>query len=147
MPGIAPIIIRKPTMTLTALDPATGVPAGAAVDVSPDVAQVELAPDIPSSTVTTFAGKWTAIDDPEWGSATCGIVVNEDTQANWEPLVGSKVQVQIKDRPELTWYRAFESEVVYNPALAGITQPGQPRTSDFPLPVLSEVTIEQEAAP
>ena len=147
MAGIAPIIIRKPTMFIQALDPATGAPVGTPVDVSPDVAQVELAPEIPSSTVTTFAGKWTAIDDPEWGSATCAIVVNELTQANWEPLVGQTVQVQIKDRPELTWYRQFESEVVYNPAVAGITQPGQPRTSDFPLPVLSDVTIENEAPP
>lgn len=148
MPGIAPIIIRNPTMTLQVLDPTTGDPGLApAVDVSADVASVEIAPDVPQNTVSTFAGKFTALDDPEWGSATCAIVVNEETNTTWETLVGQKVQVQIKDRPELTWFRQFESEVVYNPALAGITEPGSARTSDFPLPILSAVTIEQEGAP
>ncbi len=142
---VAPIIIRNPTMLILPWD-ATGTP-GTPVDVSSDVASVEISPDVPQDVVSTFAGKFTALDEPEWGSATVAIVVNEDTHTTWETLVGSKCQVQIKDRPELTWYRAFDSEIVYNPGLAGITEPGQPRTSDYQLPILSDVTIENEALP
>lgn len=137
-----PIIIRHPTMSVQSLD-AAGAPTGSAVDISPDVAQVTLTPTVPQTTITTFAGKFTATDDPEWGAATVGIVVNEDTATNWAPLVGDRVQVKIFDRGELTWWRQFESEIIYNPALAGITQPGSARTSDYPLPVLSGVTIEE----
>lgn len=135
-----PIIIRNPTMSIQSLD-AAGVPTGTPVDVSPDVAQVALSPTLPTTTVTTFAGKFTATDDPEWGNATAGIVVNEDTATNWAALVGDRVEVKIFDRAELTWFRRFVSEVIYNPALAGATAPGSARTSDFPLPVLSDVTI------
>jgi hypothetical protein len=135
-------------MLLQLLDDAGDPVSGSGpVDVSEDVAQVTITPTVPSTTVTTFAGKFTATDDPEWGTATVGIVVNEDTAENWSDFVGAgpNVEVQIFDRTELTWYRRFLSEVIYNPALAGVTQPGAARTSDFPLPVLSDVTIEEVA--
>jgi hypothetical protein len=137
-----PIIIRRPVMTVQALDPATGSPTGTPTDVSEDVASVTLTPSVATSSIKTFAGNFTSADEPEWGAATTAIVVNADTSTNWAPLVGERVEVIVKDRQADTEGRRFESEVLYNPALAGITQPGQARTSDFPLPVLSAVTIE-----
>lgn len=138
-----PIVIRKPTMLLQLLD-ANGDPSGAAVDVSADVSQVTLQPTLPSTTISTFAGKFTATDDPEWGTASVGIVVNADTADNWADFIGAgpNVEVQIYDRPDATTYRRFVTEVIYNPAVAGKTEPGSARTPDFPLPVLSDVTIE-----
>ena len=70
---VAPIIIRNPILTLTKL--VDGTPTGSPVDVSDDVAKVELAPTIPTSTVSTFSGKYQTADDVEW-AGTASIVVN-----------------------------------------------------------------------
>lgn len=135
----APIIIRNPILSITKL--VAGVPTGSPVDVSDDVSKVELTPTIPTSTVSTFSGKYQTADDPEW-AGTASIVVNADTGTNWEPLVGSPVQVKLTDRGDtLGTYRQFDSEILFNPALGGPTQPGQPRSYDMVLPVLSAVTL------
>jgi len=135
---VAPIIIRNPVATLTEL--VGGTPTGTPVDVSDDVAKVELTPTIPTVTVTTFSGKYQQSDAVEW-AATASIVVNEDTSDNWTPLVGSAVRVALYDRGDLTWYRQFDTEVQINPALGGPTGPGAARAYDLTLPVLSDVTI------
>jgi hypothetical protein len=135
---VAPLIIRNPIATLTKL--VAGVESGAAVDVSDDVSKVELTPSLPTSNVQTFSGKYQQTGDVEWaGSAT--IVHNEDLDANWTPLVGFPVRVKLYDRQDQTVYRTFDSEVVFNPALGGPTQPGQARTYDYVLPVQSQPSI------
>lgn len=131
---VAPLIIRNPVATLTKL--VAGVETGAAVDVSDDVSKVELTPTIPTSNVQTFSGKYQQTGDTEW-AATASIVHNEDLEANWAPLVGESVRVKLYDRADQTIYRTFDSEVIFNPALGGPTQPGQARTYDLVLPVQS----------
>lgn len=133
-----PIVIRNPIITLTEL--VAGVPTGAAVDVSEDTSKVELAPTVPTSQVQTFAGKFTQAGDVEW-AGTISIVVNEDTSDNWAPLVGSRVRAKVYDRSDLTWYREFDTEVLFDPGLGGPTQPGQARAFDMVLPVLSQPTL------
>lgn len=134
----APLIIRDPIATITKL--VAGVETGAAVDVSDDVAKVELTPTVPTTNVQTFSGKYQQAGDPEWaGSAS--IVNNEDLEANWTPLVGFQVRIKLFDRAELTTYRTFDSEILFNPALGGPTAPGAARTFDMALPVLSQPTI------
>lgn len=133
-----PIIIRNPIITLTEL--VDGVPTGSPVDVSEDTSKVELAPTIPTTTVQTFAGKFQQAGDVEW-AGTISIVVNEDTSTNWAPLVGSKVRAKVYDRSDLTWYRQFDSEVLFDPGLGGPTAPGAARAFDMVLPVLSAVSL------
>ena len=123
---VAPIIVRNPILTLTQL--VAGVPTGSPVDVSDDVAKVELAPTIPTSSVQTFSGKYQQAEDVEW-AGTASIVVNEDTSTNWTPLVGELVRCKLYDRSELTWYRQFDSEVIFDPGLGGPTAPGGARRS------------------
>lgn len=134
----APLIIRNPIATITKL--VDGVETGAAVDVSDDVSKVELTPTLPTTNVQTFSGKYQQAGDPEWAGSV-SIVYNEDIEANWTPLVGFPVRVKLYDRQELTTYRTFDSEVLFNPALGGPTQPGQARTFDMVMPVLSQPDI------
>jgi len=134
----APLIIRNPVATLTKL--VDGVETGAAVDVSDDVAKVELTPSIPTTNVQTFSGKYQQAADPEWTSSV-SIVHNEDLEANWTPLVGFPVRVKLFDRGDLTTYRTFDTEILFNPAIAGPTAPGQARTFDMTLPVESQPDI------
>lgn len=133
-----PIIVYRPTMVLQPLD-AAGDPSGAAVDVSCDIVSVELSPDTPVSSVTTFCGTFQVPGDIEV-SCSVEVAVNEDTSSRWASLVGDSVQVQVKDRTSDTDYRAFVSQVPLNPALYGPTQPGESRQFSFDMPVLSDVT-------
>lgn len=133
------IIVKNPTVKLQPLD-ASGDPTGPVVDVSCDFQQIELTVDTPQTTVTTFCGTFQVPGDPEIG-CDCTVAVNEGTNTRWASLVGDSVEVQIKDRTTDTDYRAFESLVPINPALYGVDEPGEPRTVDFSLPVLSAVTI------
>lgn len=133
----APIIIRNPVATLTQL--VAGTPTGSPVDVSDDVSKVELTPSVPTTNVQTFSGKYQQAGDVEW-AASATIVVNADTSENWADLVGEQVRVKLYDRSDLTSYRQFDSEILFDPALGGPTQPGQARSFDMALPVLSAVT-------
>lgn len=135
---VAPIIIRNPSMTIQEL--AAGVPTGTPVDVSDDVAVVELEPDIQTSDVKTFSGTYQQAADPTW-TGTLTIVVNEDTYSNWQALVGKLVRCKVYDRgADTTRYRQFDSEVVINPGIGGPTEPGEARSFDLTMPVTSDVT-------
>lgn len=134
-----PIIVYRPTVVLQPLDEA-GDPTGSPVDVSCDFQSVELTVDTPVTTITTFCGSVQIPGELEVG-CDCTVAVNEATSGRWSGLVGDSVEVQIKDRTTDTSYRAFTSQIPLNPALYGTTEPGEPRTVDFSLPVLSEVTV------
>lgn len=136
---MALIIVKNPTMVLQPLDE-NGDPSGAPVDVSCDVQSAELDASVPTSSVTTFCGTFQTAGDPEIGF-TVTVVVQDDTNTRWASLVGDSVEVQLKDRTTDTTYRSFTSLVPLNPALYGPTEPGEPRSFDFDMPVLSEVTI------
>lgn len=135
---VAPIVIRNPIMTLTQL--VAGVPTGSPVDVSDDVASVELTPSIATSDIKTFSGNYQTAEAPTWeGSAT--IVINEDTSTNWTPLVGETVRAKLYDRgADTTRYRQFDTEILFDPTLGGPTEPGEARSFDMALPMLSAPT-------
>lgn len=132
-----PIIVKMPTVVMQPLD-ADGDPTGPSVDVSCDFQSIELTVDTPQTTVKTFCGTVQVPDDPEIG-CDCTVAVNEATSGRWSGLVGDSVEVRIKDRTTDTKYRAFTSLIPINPALYGTDEPGEPRTVDFSLPVLSAV--------
>ena len=75
------------------------------------------------------------------GSASLSIVVGDDTEDNWTPLVGQKVQAQVFDRgPAASGdkYRAFDTEILFDPSLGGSTDVEErARAFDVDLPVLS----------
>jgi len=134
---VAPIVIRDPVMSIAVLT--AGVP-GTYVDVSDDVQALELEPDVPTTDVTTFSGIYQTAGAVSW-AATATIVVNADTFTNWETLVGESVRIKVYDRgADTTRYRQFDSEIVFNPGLGGPTEPGEARSFDMALPVLSDVT-------
>ena len=135
-----PIVTYRPTVILQPLD-AAGDPSGASVDVSCDFESIELTVDTPVTTITTFCGTVQIPGELEVG-CDCTVAVNDATSGRWAALVGDSVEVQIKDRTTDTSYRRFVSQVPLNPALYGVTEPGEPRTVDFSLPVLSDVTTE-----
>lgn len=132
-----PIIIRKPVFRVA---PYVADVLQPPVDLSDDVSAVELSPDVAIDTVSTFTGKFRVADEPEW-SATISIVVTEDTNTNWQTLVGQKVQAQIFDRgPVIAGdkYRAFDTEILLDPSLGGSTDVEErARAYDIDLPVLS----------
>lgn len=133
------IVVKDPTLVLQPIDE-NGDPDGASVDVSCDVSTVELGVDTPTTSVTTFCGTSQIPGDVE---VSCSItaVVNAGTNGRWAGLVGDMVEVQVKDRTTDTTYRAFTSQVPLNPALYGPTTPGEARSFDFDMPVLSDVAI------
>lgn len=133
------IIVKDPTVVIQTLD-ADGDPSGPSVDVSCDFQSIELTVDTPQTTVTTFCGTFQVPGDPEIG-CDCTVAVNEDTSGRWSGLVGDSVEVSIKDRTTDTTARMFRSVIPINPALYGTDEPGEPRTVDFSLPVLSDVTV------
>lgn len=135
-----PIVVYRPKFILQPLDE-NGDPDGAAVEVSEDVETIEIDADQEITRVKTFAGSFSHPGEVE-PSATVSAVIGSDTSTNWAPLVGVRCQAQIYDRQDSTTYRAFETQVDINPALYGATTPGEPRTFDFEIPVLSDVTIE-----
>jgi hypothetical protein len=133
-----PIIIRKPIFRVAPYG--AGGTLQPPVDLSDDVSAVELSPDVAIDTVSTFTGKFRVADDPEW-SASVSIVVTEDTETNWSPLVGSKVQAQVFDAGPVesgSRYRAFDTEILLDPSLGGSTDVEErARAYDIDLPVLS----------
>ena len=141
-----PIIIRKPIFRVAVYG--TGGALQPPVDLSDDVSSVELSPDVSIDTVATFTGKFRVADEPEW-SATLSIVVTEDTNANWESLVGSKVECQLFDRgPVATGdqYRAWDSEILLDPSLGGATNVEErARAYDIDIPVLSTPVWKTES--
>jgi len=138
-----PIIVYRPTLIVQTLDEA-GDPDGAPVDVSCDIVSLELAPDVPISTTTTFCGTFQNPGDVEV-SCTLEVAVNDETYTRWAALVGDTVELQIKDKGTDTSYRAFGSFISFNPGLYGPDQPGEARTYSFDLPVTSDVTVVAES--
>lgn len=135
----APIIIRNPKLFLQPLT-AVGADDGAAVDVTCDMASVELAPDTPTNEVETFCGVF-SIPDAVRTTITFEVTVNQDTYTRWAALVGKTVRAEIFDRGDTdTTFRQVDTQIVLNPALYGPTTPGDPRTVSFTPPTLSDVT-------
>jgi hypothetical protein len=139
---VAPIIIYRPKLIIQPLD-AAGADSGPTVDVSCDVSSVELSPDIPLTTVTTFCGAFSTPGELEV-TATIEFTINADTDDNWSALVGDSVEMRVYDREDSTEYRKFTSQVGINPSLYGPTTPGEARTFSVDFPVLSEVEWEAE---
>jgi hypothetical protein len=142
----SPIIIRKPVFRVAVYG--AGATLQPPVDLSDDVSSVELSPDVAIDTVSTFTGKFRVADEPEW-SASLSIVVTDDTQTNWEALVGSKVECQVFDKGPVApgdQYRAFDSEILLDPSLGGATNVEErARAYDIDLPVLSTPVWKTEA--
>lgn len=138
----APIVIYRPKLIIQPLDE-NGADDGATVDVSCDVSSVELAPDVPLTTVTTFCGAFSTPGELEV-TATIEFTINADTDDNWSALVGDSVEMRVYDREDSTEYRKFTSQVSLNPSLYGPTTPGEPRQFTVDFPVLSEVVWEAE---
>lgn len=133
-----PLIIRRPKLILQPLD-AAGDPLGSPVDVSSDVRSVELAPDQSIDSVATFAGTFTTMTDTTVGCTVEGIL-SITSRTTWPALVGASVEVQLYDRLDSDEYRAFESEVPFDPSLFGTDDAeGQVREWSMDLPVLSDV--------
>lgn len=133
----APIIVRNPLLHLQPLDDA-GEDDGALVDVSCDMASVELSPETPTVEATTFCGNFTIPDEVSVG-ATFEVTINADTDANWSAIVGRTVRAELYDRSDATRYRTFDTIVPINPSLYGPTTPGETRTFSFDVAVLSDV--------
>jgi hypothetical protein len=133
-----PIIIYRPKVVVQILDEDGSPTADPPVDVSCDFSSVEFGVDQPSTTVTTFCGKFQVPDDIE-ESVSGDFTVNADTDDNWSGLVGERVEMQIWDREDSTRYRKVDVHVGINPSLYGTTQPGQARQPSVDFPVLSAV--------
>lgn len=131
----APIVIYRPVLILQPLDE-NGDPDGAAVDVSCDMESIELGVESPQIEVTNFCGTYQVPDDIA-ESATFGVIVGEDTDTRWSGLVGDTVEARVKDRGASNKYRKFQTMILLNPSLYGVTQPGEARTIEFDVPVLT----------
>jgi hypothetical protein len=132
-----PLIIRHPKLLIQPLD-ASGAPSGTAVDVSADVRTCEIAPDQSIDSVSTFVGTFTTMADTKFTCTVEGLLT-VDSRTTWPALVGVAVEVQVFDRLDSTEYRAFESEIPFDPSLFGTDDAeGQVREWSMELPVLSE---------
>ena len=134
----APIIIYRPKVVLQPLDADGSPTSDPPVDVSCDLSSVEFGVDQPSTTVTTYCGKFQVPDEIE-ESVSAELTVNADTDTNWSALVGSQCEMQIWDREDATRHRLVTVHVGVNPSLYGTTQPGQARQPSVDFPVLSAV--------
>lgn len=134
-----PIIIKDPMLIIQPLDAPGGDPVGLAVDVSEDVTSVELGPEQDIGTIKTFAGSY-RIPGEVTSSATIGCVLTADTETNWAALVGVPCEVRVYDRADAAKYRAFESEIPFDPSLYGSTVPGDAREVDVEVPVFGDIT-------
>jgi hypothetical protein len=132
-----PIIVRNPLLHLQPLDE-DGADDGALIDVSCDMGSVELTPETPTVEVSNFCGNYSIPDDVKI-TATFGVVINTDTDANWSAIVGKTVRAEVYDRNDATRYRTFTTIVPINPSLYGPTTPGEAREFDFDVAVLSAV--------
>jgi hypothetical protein len=133
-----PIIIYRPKVVLQPLDADGSPTSDPPVDVSCDLSSVEFGVDQPSTTVTTYCGKFQVPDEIE-ESVTAELTVNADTDSNWSGLVGSQCEMQIWDREDATKYRTVNVHVGMNPSLYGTTAPGSARQPSVDLPVLGPV--------
>jgi len=131
----APVIVYRPVLILQPLDD-MGAPDGAAVDVSCDMESVELGIDTPMIEGSTFCGPYSVPDDIS-ESATFGVAVASDTTTRWSPLVGKTVEARVKDRGDGNTYRKFQTLIQFDPSLYGTTQPGEARTVEFDVAVLT----------
>jgi hypothetical protein len=141
----APIIIYRPKLWLQPLDE-DGEDDGAAVDVSCDMASVELGVDTPTTDVSTFCGNFQVPGDITV-SATLEVTINPDTDDNWADLVGKRVRAELYDRNDATTYRTFETQIMLNPSLYGPTTPGEARTFSFDTAIMSPVVWENVPPP
>lgn len=133
-----PIIVYRPKVVAQVVDEAGSPTSDAPVDLSCDFSSIEFSVDQPSTTVATFCGKFQVPDDIE-ESVSGEITVNADTDANWSPLVGNRVELQVWDREDATSHRLVTVHVGVNPSLYGTTQPGEARQPSVDFPVLSAV--------
>jgi len=133
-----PIIIRRPKVVVQPLDEDGSPTSDAPVDVSCDFSSIEFGVDQPSTTVSTFCGKFQVPDDIE-ESVTGEFTINADTDGNWSPLVGANVEMQVWDRDDATSYRTVNVYIGINPSLYGTTEPGSARQPSVDFPVLSAV--------
>jgi hypothetical protein len=131
-----PIIIYRPKVVVQPLDEDGSPTSDAPVDVSCDFSSIEFGVDQPSTTVSTFCGKFQVPDDIE-ESVTGEFTVNADTDSNWSPLVGTQVTMQVWDREDATSHRTVNVHVGVNPSLYGTTAPGEARQPSVDFPVLS----------
>jgi hypothetical protein len=131
-----PIIIRRPKVVVQPLDEDGSPTSDAPVDVSCDFSSIEFGVDQPSTTVSTFCGKFQVPDDIE-ESVTGEFTINADTDGNWSPLVGATVEMQVWDRDDATSYRTVNVYIGINPSLYGTTEPGSARQPSVDFPVLS----------
>lgn len=140
-----PIIIRKPLLHLQPLDE-DGADDGALVDVSCDMQRVEITPETPTIEVSNFCGNYSVPDDAKI-TASFGVAINADTDANWAAIVGKTVRAEVYDREDATRYRTFTTIVPINPSLYGPTAPGEVRAFDFDVAVLSDVAWAEVESP
>lgn len=131
-----PIIIYRPKVVMTVLDEDGSPTSDAPVDVSCDFSSIEFGVDQPSTTVSTFCGKFQVPDDIE-ESVTGEFTINADTNDNWSPLVGTQCQMQVWDREDSSSHRTVNVHVGVNPSLYGTTAPGEARQPSVDFPVLS----------
>lgn len=139
-----PIIIYRPKVVLQPLDEGGSPTSDAPVDVSCDFSSIEFGVDQPSSTVSTFCGKFQVPDDIE-ESVSAEFTINADTDSNWSGLVGVQCQMSVWDREDATDHRIVNVHVGVNPSLYGTTQPGEARQPSVDFPVLSAVAWESGA--
>lgn len=130
-----PVIVYRPVLILQPLDE-DGLPDGAAVDVSCDMESVEIGVDTPTIDGSTFCGPYSVPDDIS-ETSTWTAVISSDTTTRWAPLVGLTVEARVKDRGADPAYRKFQTMVPIDPSLYGTTTPGEARTVDFDVAVLT----------
>jgi len=133
-----PIIIRRPKVVVQPLDEDGSPTSDAPVDVSCDFSTLTIDVDQPSTTVSTFCGKFQIPEDIE-ESVSGDITVNADTDGNWSGLVGATVEMQVWDRDDATSHRTVNVYIGVNPSLYGTTEPGTARTPSVDFPVLGPV--------
>lgn len=133
-----PIIVYRPKVVAQIVTEAGSPTADPEVDLSCDFSSIEFGVDQPSTTVTTFCGKFQIPDDIE-ESVSGEFTINADTDANWSGLVGERVQLQVWDREDATVHRTVTVHVGVNPSLYGTTTPGEARQPSVDFPVLSSV--------
>jgi hypothetical protein len=130
-----PIIVYRPVLILQPLDE-NGDPDGAAVDVSCDMESVEITVDTPLIEGSTFCGPYSVPDDITEG-AVFTVAVSTDTTTRWNPLVGLTVEARVKDRGADPAYRKFQTFIPVDPSLYGTTTPGEVRSVDLDVAVLT----------
>jgi hypothetical protein len=97
---------------------------------------VELTVDTPTIDGSTFCGPYSVPDDITEG-ATFTVAVSTDTTTRWAPLVGLTVEARVKDRGADPAYRKWQTMIPVDPSLYGTTTPGEVRTVDIDVAVLT----------